>query len=60
MYRTKGEGASEVLNQMGYLWAVTAVVWIGTLLYIVSLVRRQQRLQRELDQMEKMVAELRG
>ncbi|QSO52395.1 CcmD family protein [Alicyclobacillus curvatus] len=47
-----------MLQQIGYLWAVTAVVWLGTAFYVISLVRRQQHLQKELQQLEKTLAEL--
>lgn len=49
-----------MLSQIGYLWAVTAVVWLGTALYIVTLMRRQYKLQQELQQVEKALADLRG
>lgn len=48
-----------MLQQIGYLWAVTAVVWLGTILYVVGLVRRQQRLHKELQQLERTLAEVR-
>lgn len=44
-----------MLNQMGFLWAVTAVVWLTTLGYVVSLLRRQTQLQRELDRLHELV-----
>ncbi len=47
-----------MLQQIGYLWAVTAVVWLGTAFYVITLVRRQQRLQKELQQLEKTLADL--
>lgn len=47
-----------MLQQMGYLWGVTAVVWIGTIAYVVHLVRRQHHLQRQLEELEKSVAQL--
>lgn len=39
-------------DKMGFLWAVTAVVWLGTLAYVAILVRKQARLERELDALE--------
>lgn len=42
-------------GQLGYLWAAVTVVWLGTFLYIVSIWRRQQRLQRELEGLRKQV-----
>ncbi|WP_083486506.1 CcmD family protein [Alicyclobacillus ferrooxydans] len=47
------------MQQLGYLWGVTAVVWLGTALYIVSLMRRQHKLQQELQQVEKSLSDLR-
>ncbi len=48
-----------MINQMAFLWAVTAVVWLTTLFYIFSLLRRQTRLQRQLQQLERTILELR-
>jgi CcmD family protein len=45
-------------GQMGYLWAVTAVVWLGILGYVISLMRRQGRMQKELDFIEHSLSEL--
>jgi len=44
-------------HDMRFLWAVTAVVWLGTLFYVWSLIRRQNRLQRELDGLERTLKE---
>ena len=45
-------------QDMPFLWAVTAVVWIGMLLYVVALVRRQRRLQHELSALSKVLNDL--
>lgn len=42
-----------MLNDMGFLWAVTAVVWLGMLAYAVVLMRRQRRLQQELESLRR-------
>jgi CcmD family protein len=47
-----------MLQQIGFLWAVTGVVWLGTAFYTISLLKRQSRLQRELQQLEKTLDEL--
>lgn len=44
-----------MLHDIGFLWAVTAVVWLVTLGYVLSLVRRQSRLQREITQLEEAI-----
>ncbi len=41
-----------MLHQMSYLWVVTAIVWFVTLFYIFSLLQKQNRLERELRQLE--------
>jgi len=46
-------------HELGFLWAVTAVVWLGTLAYIVALLRRQNQLQRELDGLQRAMDDLR-
>jgi len=48
-----------MLHELGYLWAVTAVVWLGTLAYIVVLLRRQNQLQRDLDGLQRSIEDLR-
>ncbi|GMA52432.1 hypothetical protein GCM10025857_37890 [Alicyclobacillus contaminans] len=35
-------------HQLGYLWAVTLLVWGGTCLYVMSLWRRQRQVERAL------------
>ncbi|MCL6445016.1 MAG: CcmD family protein [Alicyclobacillus sp.] len=47
-----------MLNDMGFLWAVTAVVWLVTLGYVISLLRRQNQLQRELESLEQQLSDL--
>ena len=40
---------------MGYLLLGTAVVWLGTFLYVISLVRRQNKAQKMLIEIRKML-----
>ena len=37
------------MENIGYLFAVFAIVWAALFVYIYSLVRRQQQLRREID-----------
>ncbi|MCL6637965.1 MAG: CcmD family protein [Alicyclobacillus sp.] len=46
------------MQHLGYLWAAAAVVWGGTLLYTLSLVKRQARLEAELHALRQSLAEL--
>jgi CcmD family protein len=46
-------------QQLGYLWAAVAVVWLGTLLYVASLVRRQERLRRQIEQLRRTLEDFR-
>lgn len=48
-----------MLAQLGYLWGVAAVVWLGTFVYILVLLRRQSQLQRELEGLQQTIEELR-
>jgi CcmD family protein len=43
---------------MGFLWCATAVVWGGTLVYMFRLVKKQERLERELAALEKMLEDI--
>ena len=45
------------MNQLGYLWAVAGVVWLGTLVYVMTILRRQSRLAKELTALERRLAE---
>jgi CcmD family protein len=47
-----------LLQQMGFLWAVAAVVWVGILYYVVMLLRRQTRLTKEVEQVSLLLQEL--
>lgn len=47
-----------MLQQMGYLWAVAAVVWLGILYYVAMLVRRQSKLTKEIEQVTLMLQEV--
>jgi CcmD family protein len=38
-----------MLQHIGYLWAAAVIVWGGTMAYMLSMYRRQVRLQKELD-----------
>ncbi len=40
------------MENIGYLFAVFAIVWAALFVYIYSLVRRQQRLRLEIDALE--------
>lgn len=48
-----------MLSQLGYLWGVAAVVWIGTFIYVIFLLRKQNQLQRELEGLQQTIEELR-
>ncbi|MCL6600133.1 MAG: CcmD family protein [Alicyclobacillus macrosporangiidus] len=48
------------MQHLGYLWAVSAVVWGGTLIYVFTLLRRQNRLQAELERLKKAVEDWKG
>jgi CcmD family protein len=37
------------MGQLGYLFAANAFVWAGILIYIVSLMKRNQALRRDLE-----------
>ncbi|ATY85783.1 hypothetical protein CVV65_13290 [Kyrpidia spormannii] len=41
------------MSNMQFLFLGTAVVWIGTLLYVLSLMRRQNRTLRMIEQLQK-------
>lgn len=43
---------------LGSLFAAAAVVWLGTLVYVVVLLQRQKHLQLELDDVKHMLEEL--
>ncbi|MDQ0188399.1 CcmD family protein [Alicyclobacillus cycloheptanicus] len=42
-----------MLNEMGFLWAAAAVVWLATLVYVAGLLRRQGQVQKQLEQLER-------
>lgn len=46
-----------MLDHIGFLWAATAIVWVGTMVYIISLYRRQGHLQQELDTIQQTLKE---
>lgn len=48
------------MQHLGYLWAVSAVVWGGTLIYVFTLLRRQNQLQAELERLKRAVADWEG
>ena len=37
------------MGQLGYLFAANVCVWVGILVYVVSLMKRNQTLRRDLD-----------
>ena len=37
------------MGQLGYLFAANAFVWAGILIYVISLMRRNQALRRDLE-----------
>ncbi|QQE76935.1 CcmD family protein [Alicyclobacillus sp. SO9] len=45
-------------GQLGFLWAVAAVVWFGILFYVVSLIRRQNRMTKELLSVERSLKDI--
>lgn len=47
------ERVLDMLNEMGYLWAVAAVVWLATFAYVAGVMRRQSRVEKQLAQLEK-------
>lgn len=47
-------------NEMGFLWAVAAVVWVATFVYVAGLMRRQGRVQKQLEQLEKQIQKTSG
>lgn len=47
-----------MLQEMGFLWAAAAVVWLGILWYIAALLRRQSRLGKEIAAVNSMLQEL--
>jgi CcmD family protein len=42
-------------SHLGFLIAAYAVVWVGVLLYVSSLARRNHSLERELDELKSLV-----
>ncbi|WP_083521055.1 CcmD family protein [Alicyclobacillus kakegawensis] len=38
-----------------YLWAAVGVVWVGTLVYVLSLIRRQAQVRKQLEQLRRML-----
>ncbi len=47
-----------MLQEMGFLWAAAAVVWLGILSYVAVLLRRQSRLTKEVEQVSLMLKEM--
>ena len=43
---------------LGYLFSAAAVVWIGTFVYVVVLLQRQRRLRLELEDVKRMLDEI--
>ena len=44
------------MGQLGYLFAANAFVWAGILIYIVSLMKRNQALRRDLELLKETLA----
>jgi CcmD family protein len=44
---------------MEYLWAATGVVWLATLFYVLFILRKYNRLLREIQALEARIEELR-
>ncbi|MCL6631229.1 MAG: CcmD family protein [Alicyclobacillus herbarius] len=38
-----------------YLWVAVAVVWLGTLAYVWTLIRRQVAVRKQLEQVRRML-----
>lgn len=45
------------MDNLGYLWAATGVVWLITLAYVATLIRRQEKLQKELEYLKESLME---
>ena len=43
------------MENIGYLFAVFAIIWAVLFGYVFSLVRRQQQLRREIDLLKEML-----
>ncbi len=43
---------------LGYLFAAAAVVWVGTFAYVVVLLRRQRKLRMEMEDVKRMLDEV--
>jgi len=37
------------MENIGYLFAVFAIIWIALFAYVMSLIRRQQQLKKEIE-----------
>lgn len=44
-------------NHIGYLWAVATIVWGGTMFYVISMYRKQVRVQKELEGLHRTLEE---
>jgi CcmD family protein len=45
------------MENAGYLFAAFAIVWAVTFAYILLLLNRQRRIQREIESLKKLVEE---
>jgi CcmD family protein len=52
------EEECKVVQHLGYLWAVTLIVWVSTLVYVMSILRRQARMDRELEALQSRVKDM--
>ena len=52
-----GQESASGEGRLGYLFAGFAVVWVGVIVYLFSISKRDQSLRRELDDVRQQVAE---
>ena len=52
-----GQESAPGESNLGYLFAGFAVVWVGVIVYLFSISKREQSLRRELDEVREWVAE---
>lgn len=45
------------MQSLSYLWVATLVVWIGTIVYLMAIIRKQNRLDKEIQGLQKMLDE---
>ena len=52
-----GQESAPGEGNLGYLFAGFAVVWVGVIVYLFSISKREQSLRRELDDVRQRVAD---